>query len=219
MKIYHGSKFIIDKIQTKGSSLNNDYGPAFYLTLEEKAAKEWACKNNTVGYVNEYYLRQDQFDKMKILDLTDKDKYSVLNWIAILMHFRKLNNDFVIRNKEALDWLNKYYIDVDAYDVVIGFRADDSYFRFPREFINGNLAFEDLEEVYKFGNLGTQYVFISEKSIKSLNFLSAYEVDREYIGKYYEIVKQASMKFDEVLSRPKSAAKTYILDLIRKENS
>lgn len=218
MKIYHGSKFIVDKIIAKGSAENNDYGPAFYLTFDIDSAREWACKNNSIGFVNEYSLRNDQFRKMKILDLTDKNKYNVLNWISILMHFRELSPNFLVKNAEALNWLEKYYINVDDFDVIIGFRADDSYFRFPREFVEGNLAYEDLEEVYKLGNLGVQHVFISEKSVKALKFLGAYEVDRKYIRKYYDAVKLASDKFFEVLNKPKTIQKTYIYDLIKKDN-
>ena len=52
MKVYHGSKQIIEKPITKGSKDYNDYGPAFYTTRDLKSAHEWACRNGSVGYVN-----------------------------------------------------------------------------------------------------------------------------------------------------------------------
>ena len=142
MKIYHGSKVIIEYPVVKGSNEANDYGPSFYLTKDLEAAKSWACKNNSVGVVNEYEINSSSFAKLRILDLTNKSKYSVLNWMAILMHFRELDSSFIRNNQLTLEWLQKYYIDVDDYDVIIGFRADDSYFRFPLRFVSNDLSFE-----------------------------------------------------------------------------
>ena len=88
MNIYHGSKVIIKEPKVKGSNPTNDYGPSFYLTVDLSAAKSWACRQNSVGIVNKYRFDSKAFKRLKILDLTNKDKYSVLNWMAILMHFR-----------------------------------------------------------------------------------------------------------------------------------
>lgn len=215
MKIYHGSKQIIESPIVKGSNPTNDYGPAFYMTVDLDAAKSWACKNNSKGIVNNYSIRSDRFNNLKILDLTKKDQYSVLNWMAILMHFRKLDSTFVINNKLVLDWLAKYYIDVDEYDVVIGFRADDAYFRFPTRFISNDLAIEDLEDIFLSGNLGIQYAFISEKALRLLKFQGISECEDEYMGHYFNVVSKATYEFDELVNRPRDPKKHYILDLMR----
>ena len=218
MNIYHGSKAIIKEPVYKGSNPTNDYGPSFYLTIDLEAAKSWACKNNSIGVVNKYQIDIKTYKKLKILDLTNKDKYSVLNWMAILMHFRTLDSSFVRNNKIVLDWLNKYYVNVDDYDVIIGFRADDSYFRFPIRFISNDLAFEDLENVYLSGHLGTQYAFMSKRAIKALKFVETIECEQSFLGHYYSLVKQASNEFDMLISKPRDPNKTYILDLMRKDN-
>ena len=218
MIIFHGSKVRIEKPKVKGSNDANDYGPAFYLTLELDSAKSWACRNNTVGIVNQYYCEEKTFKNLKVLDLTNKSLFSVLNWMAILMHFRKLDDSFVRMNQNTLDWLQKYYINVDDYDVIIGFRADDSYFRFPIRFLSNDLAFEDLEEVFLSGNLGIQYAFMSERAIKSLKFVKAIDCDNEYVGHYYSIVNEASKQFDALINKPRDPNKTYILDLMREDN-
>ena len=218
MIIYHGSKAIIEHPLPKGSDPHNDYGPSFYMTLDLDAAKAWACKNDELGVVNKYSVRNDAFEKLKILDLRKKGSYSILNWVAILMHFRQLDAAFRRQNEEALNWLASYYIDVDLYDVVIGFRADDSYFRFPREFLSGNLAFEDLNEVYLLGNLGIQYAFMSKRALRLLKFQAALPCEDSFLGKHYQTVKEASLRFTEILEKPKTAGKTYILDLIRRSH-
>ena len=217
MIFYHGSKQIIKEPIVNGSNKTNDYGPSFYLTIDLKSTKSWACRNDIVGVVNQYYVRKPTFENFKILDLTNKSKFSVLNWLAILMHFRTLDSSFVKNNELVLKWLEKYYIDVNEYDIVIGFRADDSYFRFPIRFISNDLAFEDLEEVFLSGNLGVQYAFMSQKAIQSLKFEKAIECDYSFLGHYYSIINEASEKFDEVLNAPRDPHKTYILDLMRKE--
>ena len=218
MNIYHGSKTIIEQPKHRGSNPTNDYGPSFYLTLDLDAAKSWACINNSVGFVNKYTVDTKTFSKLKVLDLTNKDKYSVLNWMAILMRFRMLDSSFVRNNSLVLEWLAKYYIDVNDYDIIVGFRADDSYFRFPIRFISNDLAFEDLESVYMSGHLGIQYAFMSERAIKALKFNGAIECESTFLGHHYAIVKKASEEFDEMINRPRDPNKTYILDLMRQEN-
>lgn len=218
MKIYHGSKTLIEHPIVKGSDPANDYGPSFYLTKDLDAAKSWACKNGTVGVVNEYEIRTSVFENLKILDLTKKDQYSVLNWMAILMHFRQLDASFIKNNQLTLQWLQKFYIDVNYYDVVIGFRADDSYFRFPLRFISNDLSFDDLEDVFLSGHLCVQYAFMSKRAIQALTFKRVIECGDEYLGHYYSIVTKASMQFDELLNRPRDPKKKYILDLMRLEN-
>ena len=217
MIFYHGSPHIVDKPKHKGSRANNDYGPAFYLTMDINQAKSWACKEELLGYVNKYKVRCDTYKTLKVLDLTNKDKYTVLNWLAILMHFRTLEKSFVNKHKDILNWLEKYYVDVDQYDVIIGFRADDAYFRFPIRFIEGQLSFEDLENVFKLGNLGIQYAFISKRAVDSLNYLESKQCESSYIGIYNELSKTASEEFDKLVNQPISISKTYILDLMRRD--
>ncbi len=218
MKIFHGSKKIIERPLLRGSNPTNDYGPAFYLTTELDAAKSWACRNDISGVVSKYDICEKTLNKLKILDLTNKDKYSVLNWIAILMHFRTLDSSFIVNNQLALNWLSKYYINIDDYDIVIGFRADDAYFRFPTRFVSNDLAFEDLEEVFLYGNLGVQYAFVSKSAIDSLKFEGYIECDDTFVGHYYKIVKDASDKFNQLIDKPRDPRKTYILDMMRRDN-
>ena len=217
MIIYHGSKQIIEKPVVNGSDEHNDYGASFYLTTDLESAKVWACKHNTLGIVNEYEIRKSEYEKLKILNLTDKEKYSPLNWIAILVHFRKLSGKFRNEYQLYLDWLEKYYIDISEYDVVIGYRADDAYFAFPLSFIQNQLSYEDLERIYRLGNLGVQQAFMSERAIKLLKFIRTRECDDSYIGKYYEIVREATKEFEDSISVVKDPYKTYIINMVRGE--
>ena len=214
MKIYHGSKEQIKEPIYKGSDEHNDYGPAFYLTVDFESACIWATKNDSTGLVNVYNVN---LDNLKVLDLTDKTKYSVLHWITILLEHRQLEHSFEVLNRGRINWLIKnYHVDIDEFDIVKGFRADDAYFRFPKEFVNGNISIELLEDVFKLGSLGIQYAFISEKAIKRLHFDRCIETKRQYIGVYYNQVKEATSLFDELLSKSiDSNEGTRIRDLMK----
>ena len=210
MKVYHGSKLIIENPLFEGSKKNNDYGPAFYLTLDLQSAHEWACRNNSVGVVNEYELN---LSNLNILDLTDKNKYSVLNWLAILLHFRSLDSGFKKAFENRLKFIEeKYYIDVTKFDVVIGYRADDAYFRFPLDFVRGNLTLEQLDYSFQLGKLGIQYVLISDKSFKHLKYIKSVISNESYIEKYFYSVKRATEQFDNL---SKDEEGTRIIDIMR----
>lgn len=218
MIIYHGSKRIIEQPKVKGSYIKNDYGPAFYLTTDLNSAKSWACKNDEVGIVNKYIVDDKRFKSLKILDLTNESSFTVLNWIAILLHFRELDSFYKKTSLKIISWLEKYYIDVNEYDVIKGFRADDAYFRFAKDFVNGTLAFEDLRRVFELGNLGIQYAFISEKAIKLLKFDKIIECDSSFVGHHFNIVKEATEIYNQIFTSERTLDKTYILDLMRKDN-
>lgn len=207
MKLFHGSKKIVSKPIPSGSKEDNDYGPAFYTTPDLESAHEWSCRNESVGFVNFYNL---SLDDLKILDLT---KMPIMNHLAILLHFRKLDSGFVDAFSYRLELIEKhFYIDISKYDVVIGYRADDAYFRFPLDFVRGNLTLEQLEYSYNLGNLGIQYVLISSKAFKKLKYLKSLESDSKYIFQYFKKVFEATKRFNE-LNKDEDGIR--IMDIIR----
>lgn len=211
MKLYHGSKTIINHPKYDGSKKDNDYGPAFYLTEDLDSAHEWACRNNSVGVVNEYKL---DLRGLKVLDLTNTTKYSVLHWIAILLHYRELDDGFIKAFKRRIDFIEShYYIDVNDYDLIIGYRADDAYFRFPLDFIRGNLTLSQLEYSYRLGKLGIQYVVTSQKGIDHLTYISSFTSESKYIGQYFDNIQRATKAFDDL---NKDEEGTRITDIMRK---
>lgn len=179
--IYHGSKDIIEKPYYHGGKSENDYGFGFYCTENLDLAKEWSCSNNeNNGFANKYSI---DTTGLKILDLTDK-RYSILNWVAILLKHRTfdLSNEISKQAKEYL--IKNFYIDVDEYDIVIGYRADDSYFSFARDFINNTISVRQLSKAMELGQLGKQVVIISELAFDKLHFDGFETADKlEYYSK------------------------------------
>ena len=208
--IYHGSKDIIEKPYYHDVKAQNDYGFGFYCTESLELAKEWSCSNNeNNGSIN--------LSGLKILDLTDK-RYSILNWIAILLKFRTfdLSNDISIQAKEYL--LKNFYIDVNNYDIVIGFRADDSYFSFARDFVNNTIPVRKLSQAMELGQLGKQVVIVSELAFSKLHFEGFETADRlEYFIK--RKARDEKAREDYLKGTRKSATLTndiFVVDIMRK---
>ena len=193
--IFHGSDHEITTPQFGLGEIHNDYGQAFYCTFDLDMAKEWANKNMIGGIVNKYSL---DCRGLKILDLTEK-KYNSLNWIAILMHYRKLSSLQKESYKTRLEFLEKqFFIDLSQYDVVIGYRADDAYFKFPMFFIQNELSVERLEEIYHLGNLGKQIAIISEKAFGRIKFISSIEAETHFYDQYLFRKNKADSRFEEI---------------------
>ena len=119
MFLYHGSTKIIEKPTLAAGKKYNDYGQGFYCTKEIEVAKEWACRENSNGFVNKYGLKKGG---LKVLDLQD-ERYSVLNWIAVLLRNRtfSLENEIAATAKEYI--VNNFAVDTAPFDVIVGYRA------------------------------------------------------------------------------------------------
>lgn len=165
--IYHGSPEIIEKPVFGKGKAYNDYGRGFYCTEHIELAKEWACNENTDGYANKYEI---ETDGLKILNLSS-DEYSILNWLAILMLHRKgrLSAPVSKRGREYL--IQNFLPQFEDYDVIIGYRADDSYFSFARSFVSNEISLTQLSHAMMLGKLGNQFVLKSEKAFSSVRFL------------------------------------------------
>ena len=210
--LYHGSEFIIRKPEYPKGNRSNDYGLGFYCCSNKALAKEWAAKRNGHGYINRYEIRDD---RLKILDLTKSPYDNVLYWVALLMHNRELSSDLKDNCPRELDYLeDKYLIDVNAFDVIIGYRADDSYFRFPEAFVRSEITLESLNKIFKAGNLGKQYVLVSERAFKLIHFLDyeeAFEISRE---DYYKRKNSADKVFADLLNEDRYSKGTRMRDLV-----
>ena len=214
MIIYHGSKDIIEKPEFGKGNQKNDYGLGFYCTENLELAKEWACSNNeTNGYANQYEIDLSDY---KVLDLRE-EKYSILNWMALLLKFRTfdLNTPISAQAKEYI--LENFYVDVEEYDVIIGYRADDSYFSFAKDFINNTISVEQLAEAMHLGELGIQIVLKSKKAFDTLKYKS-YELAecKEYYVKRVSRDKKARDTYLSGYRQKLVSDGLFVMDIIRK---
>ena len=167
--LYHGSPVIVQKPEYGKGKPYNDYGKGFYCTRHMELAKEWAVGEKTDGYVNTYTI---DLSELKVLNLLDKD-YHILHWLALLLKNREFNarSPIAYRGKDYL--LNHYLIDTVEYDLIIGYRADDSYFAFARDFLNNTITIKQLQHAMELGELKEQHVLISRKAFDRITFVSS----------------------------------------------
>lgn len=171
--LYHGSPKIIENPIFGEGKTYNDYGQGFYCTEYLELAKEWACTNDNKGYANKYELN---LDGLKILDLSN-EKYTILNWLAILMENRIVNLSTPIQRQARKYLLDNFLPDYKNYDVIIGYRADDAYFSFARAFVSNEISLYQLGLAMKLGKLGLQYCLKSKKAFNQLKFIDYVDAD------------------------------------------
>ena len=167
--IYHGSPNIIEKPQFGFGKTYNDYGLGFYCTEHKNLAKEWACTEFSDGYANCYEI---ETDNMNILNL-QSEEYSILHWLALLVKNRNFSISAPIMATGSKWLLDNFLIDLTPYDIVIGYRADDSYFSFAKAFLMNTISLKQLSYAMKLGNLGEQVVLKSKKAFDSVKFIGA----------------------------------------------
>ena len=217
MRLYHGSQSIIEQPVYGFGKPENDYGLGFYCTESLELAKEWACPFNKNGYANEYELN---LDGLSVLNL-NSEKYNILNWLALLLKNRK----FDLSKNKTLGISGRQYIidnflpDISGYDVIIGYRADDRYFAFAKDFIQGGLSLRQLSSAMKLGELGEQVVLMSKKAFGQIQY-KGYEISDSSI--YYSKRKERENRANDAFNTMHESDNftpddLYIIDILREE--
>ncbi len=208
--LFHGSSKIITKPQFGYRKTYNDYGRAFYCTEEPEMAKEWACTEMEDGFANCYRLHGEC---LRELDLCGGD-YHILNWLAILLENRTFRMDSDLQDKAKQYILEQFLPDYKDYDVIRGYRADDSYFSFAGAFLNNALTLTQLNRAMNLGNLGEQVAIRSRLAFEQLEFIGAQPAVKEiYYPKKVNRDREARQRYRQ--EKAVIDQGTYVIDLIR----
>jgi len=210
--IFHGSVNTIKQPVFGAGKTYNDYGQGFYCTEHAELAKEWACSSDSDGYVNHYQLDRTG---LSILNLNGPE-YNILNWLAILLENRKFNVAEGLPQRAKAYILENFNVDYKKYDLIVGYRANDSYFSYAGDFVNGTLSLSDLSEAMRLGKLGEQVVLKSKKAFETLTFIESFKAPREeYFAKYKQRDEEARGKYRQIASKPLAENEIYVIDIIR----
>ena len=214
MLIYHGSQNIIP-VPTYGyGKATNDYGRGFYCTESLDLACEWSVDIAADGYANCYEI---DISRLNVLDL-NSEQYGVLEWMAILLKYRDLDIQFPIQNTAKQYLIDNFYINVDSYDVVRGYRADDSFFSFARAFLSNTISYRQLREALHLGDLGEQIVLKSKLAYDSIDSKGYVSVDSTiWYPKKQSRDFLARRKFFDMISNPIEKGELYINNIITEE--
>lgn len=198
MKLYHGSIRKIEKPQFGVGKAGNDFGLGFYCTESEALAKEWGVQPNQDGFANAY-----EFDSsgLNVLRLNTAE-FTVLNWMAILVSHRQFKLKVPVAGAAFHYLKSRFAVNVDAYDVIIGYRADDSYFDFAEAFLNNSISVEQLSLALRLGKLGEQVVIKSQVAFDRLRYAGFSIADHTvYYQRRQARNESAAKEFEAMLAK------------------
>lgn len=210
MTIYHGSEQIVE-VPTFGlGRKNNDFGLGFYCTESEELAKEWAVSSIRSGFSSRYTLDTEY---LNILNLNSPD-YTILNWIAVLVEHRLFSIKTPVARRAKRYLIDNFGVNVNAFDLITGYRADDSYFDYAESFLNNGISVEQLARAMRLGKLGEQIVIKSKFAFSLLKYEGFDIAEKE---KYYVLRKarddEANQTYLEMLEEEGDGL--YIQDIMR----
>ena len=180
--LYHGSKQIVEHPTFGEGRKNNDFGLGFYCTESIDLAKEWAVSSLRDGFANRYTLDTEY---LNILNLNSPD-YTILNWMAVLVEHRLFSIKTPVARRAKRYLIDNFGVNVNAYDLITGYRADDSYFDYAEAFLNNTITVEQLSRAMRLGKLGVQIVLKSRFAFSKIQF-EGFEVAEK--GTYYVLRK------------------------------
>ena len=209
--LYHGSPRVIETPVYGGGRKNNDYGPGFYCTENIDLAKEWAVSSLSDGFANRYSL---DTEGLNILSLNSPD-HTILNWMAVLVSHRLFTLGTPVA-KRARQYLTDHFnVNVGAYDIICGYRADDSYYDYAEAFLNNGITVQQLSVAVRLGRLGEQIVIRSPYAFSLLHFEGFETAEKEI---YYTLRKarndEAERRYQKLLEEEDKDG-LYIQDIIR----
>lgn len=159
MILYHGSNVEIDTVDLGKSKPGKDFGVGFYLSADEKQAKEMAAKKALL-FGGTPIVTRFEFDSVtakadKNLNYKQFDNYC-LEW-----------GEFIKANRE-----NKTKIQIHEYDIVYGPIANDTV-GFQLRRLNAKIIDtpQFVKEIQLMGGETYQYFFGTERAIKYLKRL------------------------------------------------
>ena len=211
--LYHGSDHIVRSPKLGLGKPYNDYGQGFYCTREFDMACEWACKHGGSGFANRYELDPSG---LRVLNLND-GTHTVLHWIALLLANRTFSLSSEIAETARAFILKRYLIDTSAFDLIVGYRADDSYFSFAEAFMENSLPLRRLETALHLGKLGEQTALVSEAAFDNLRFIEAHPADAStFYPRFKRRDEAARCAYrTRVRTEPNLANDLFVLDLMR----
>lgn len=210
LTLYHGSNQIIEKPIFGYGKKNNDFGLGFYCTESEELAKEWAVSSSKNGFANRYLL---DTEFLHILHL-NSPSYTILNWIAILVEHRLFSISTPVARRAKRYLIDHFSLNVNAYDVITGYRADDSYFDYAEAFLNNAITVEQLSQAMALGKLGEQIALKSPFAFSKLTYQGYSMAETSaYYTKRQDRNTEANALYFQMLEEETDGL--YIQDIIR----
>lgn len=154
----HASKSeILGDISISKGRGSNDFGHGFYCGDSYDSSITFACRfpKSSIYFVD--------FDPRKLKCL----KFGVdTKWMIAIAYFRGKINEY-----KDHPLVEEVVLEVENADFVMAPIADNRMFQIIDSFIDGEITDEQCKHCLAATNLGMQYVFLTEKSLKNVNLL------------------------------------------------
>lgn len=201
--LFHGAKSVLEgEIDIKKGRDNNDFGHGFYTGESYAQAISFVS-----GFEKScvYFL---DFDSKGL----KKKQYNVdQDWMMTIAYYRG-----TLEKYESHPMIRSLVEESRNCDYIVAPIADNRMFNIINSFIDGEITDEQCKHCLAATNLGYQYVFVSEKSVKNIKPL-----ERTYISenekKYYKELRISDAKLgdDKVkLARIEYRGKGHYIDEI-----
>ena len=214
LDLYHGSDKIIRKPTYGVGNPENDYGLGFYCTREPELAKEWACAEEEDGFANHYQLETEGLTCLYL----NGEGFHILNWLAILLENRRFDLSLPVSIRARKYILDTFLPDYKGYDLIEGYRADDSYFSFSRAFLANGITLGQLRRAMRLGKLGEQVVLRSPAAFDAISFLQALPVDASiYHLRRLSRDRNAREDYRKMLTEPSVDEGIYVSTIINEK--
>lgn len=168
--LFHGAKNEIKgELDLKHSQGLNDFGPAFYAGESYEQAATWSA-NEINGCVYTLYFKN--YSGLNGMELTaDGD------WMIAVLYYRGKLGEYAHH-----PLVTKLISSIEQCDYLIAPIANNSMYDTLAEFSNKRLTDEQTRHALSANNLGRQYVFRTEKSLKEVSLL-----DRLYLSEQEKV--------------------------------
>lgn len=110
--------------------------------------------------------------------------------------------------------IDTFSVNVNSFDLIVGYRADDSYFDYAESFLNNGISVEQLAYAMRLGKLGEQVVIKSKFAFSNLKY-EGFDIAEK--SQYYVLRKarddEANQLYIEMLEEESDGL--YIQDIMR----
>ena len=163
--LFHGSDGgIVGDLSVDVNRGLKDFGNGFYTTDNLlQAENEVVNKRNGIVYAYRYSL-----EGLNVYQFEDLVLWSL--YIGYNRHFR-----FRDMPPKLLD----IFDEIDSYDVIIGFMADDKALRVHECFLNYEFSDICMIELLKYVDYGKQFVFKTNKALSRISVVDSYVLTEE----------------------------------------
>lgn len=180
MILYHGSDHVVGDPDPHYNNPDNDFGQGFYLADDYQLAAEWACMspNNKENIVNYYEFN---WEGLKVLDFLD-GTHTLMEWLGTMLIYRKIWR-LPDNLKPAFNFLRDrygYWNLHEDYDVVVSWRADDSYFNVSTTYLSNSCDIKGLKYVMSRGNMREQVVLVKPEAFENLSYCGYDDVSADF---------------------------------------